>query len=64
MKKKICCILMIIVLLLNSSAMLIISEAVDTIQTNEQESSEDKTKPLIEMNLTKYENFDTTDTTA
>ena len=64
MKKKICCILMIIVLLLNSSAMLIISEAVDAIQTNEQESSEDKTKPLIEMNLTKYENFDTTDTTA
>ena len=56
MKKKLCCILMLIVLLLNSSIMIIVSQAVDAIQNQ----LDDKIKTLAEINLTKYENFDTT----
>lgn len=56
MKKKICCILTLIVLLLNSSVMLIVSEAIETIQT----ATEKRSNVLVEFNLTKYENFDTT----
>ena len=40
----------------NSGKMILISEAVDAIQTN----LEEKVKALAEINLTKYENFDTT----
>ena len=58
MKKKLCCIFMLIVLLLNSSLMIIISEAVDTIQAIA--TTEEKVKALAEINLTKYENYDTT----
>ena len=57
MKKKLCCILMLIALLLNSSALLVISEAVDAVQAS---ISRQEIKALAEINLTKYENFDTT----
>lgn len=57
MRKKLCCILILMVLLLNSSIMIIISEAVDTIQT---ELEQEKIKVISEINLTKYENYDTT----
>ena len=57
MRKKLCCILTLIVLLLNSSVMIIVSEAVDAIQTS---LVHEQVKPIIEMKLTKYENFDTT----
>ena len=60
MKKKLYCILMLIVLLLNSSVMLIISEAVDAINDNKENTTDEKVKTLAEINLTKYENFDTT----
>ena len=56
MKKKLCCIVMLMIFLLNSSIMILISEAIDVIQTN----LEEKVKALAEINLTKYENFDTT----
>ncbi len=56
MKKKLCCILMLIIFLLNSSIMIIISEAVDAVEA----MIEEKIKALAEINLTKYENFDTT----
>ena len=56
MKKKLCCILMLIIFLLNSSIMIIISEAVDAVES----MIEEKIKALAEINLTKYENFDTT----
>ena len=58
MKKKLCCILILITLLLNSSIMLVISEAVDAV--NQTKTEEDKIKALSEINLTKYENYDTT----
>lgn len=57
MKKKLCCILILMVLLLNSSIMLIISEAVEAIQI---EMEQEKIKAISEINLTKYENYDTT----
>ena len=57
MRKKLCCILMLIVLLLNSSIMIILSEAVEAIQSM---TEEDKIKALAEINLIKYENYDTT----
>ena len=57
MKKKLCCILMLIALLLNSSILLVISEAVDAVQTSIEQQ---KINALAEINLTKYENFDTT----
>ena len=63
MRKKLCCILMLTMLLLNSSAMLIISEAVEAVQTSiETTDGEEKNqgKALAELNLIKYENFDTT----
>ena len=61
MKKKLCCILMLIVLLLNSSLMLVVSEAVEAVQTAvEKAQEEDKRQAINELNLTKYENFDTT----
>ena len=60
MKKKLYCILMLIVLLLNSSVMLIISEAVEAINDNKENTTDEKVKTLAEINLTKYENFDTT----
>ena len=61
MKKKLCCILMLIIFLLNSSIMLVISEAVDAVKTSINDSEdEEKIKALAEINLTKYENFDTT----
>ena len=61
MKKKLCCILMLIVLLLNSSLMLVVSEAVEAVQTAvEKAKEEDKRQAINELNLTKYENFDTT----
>ena len=60
MKKKLCCILTLIVLILNSSIMLIVSEAVDAIQSQIGDASESKINALAEINLTKYENFDTT----
>ena len=47
---------MLMIFLLNSSIMILISEAIDVIQTN----LEEKVKALAEINLTKYENFDTT----
>ena len=56
MRKKLCCILMLTILLLNSSIMLIISEAVEAIQS----ITEEKIKALAEINLIKYENYDTT----
>ena len=58
MRKKLCCILMLAILLLNSSIMLIISEAVEAIKTETE--GEEQGKVLAEINLTKYENFDTT----
>ena len=58
MKKKLCCILILITFLLNSSIMLVISEAVDAV--NQTKTEEDKIKALSEINLTKYENYDTT----
>ena len=58
MKKKLCCIVMLMIFLLNSSIMILISEAIDVIQTNLEEK--EKVKALAEINLTKYENFDTT----
>ena len=61
MKKKLCCILILIILLLNSSIMILVSEAVDVIQNEIESNSEDKVKVLSEINLTKYENFDTTE---
>ena len=48
---------MLIALLLNSSALLVISEAVDAVQAS---ISRQEIKALAEINLTKYENFDTT----
>ena len=57
MRKKVCCILMLITLLLNSSVMLVISQAVDAVQNI---VNKDKTKVFAEVNLTKYENYDTT----
>ena len=59
MKKKLCCILMLITLLLNSSVMITISEAVEVINETLSEN-ESETKPIIEAELTKYVNFDTT----
>ena len=56
MKNKLCCILMLIVILLNSSIMIVISEAIEAVQA----TTEDKIKALAEINLTKYENYDTT----
>ena len=62
MRKKLCCILMLTILLLNSSVMLIISEAVEAVQTATEATAEEKDvgKVLSEINLIKYENFDTT----
>lgn len=63
MKKKLCCILMLTILLLNSSVMMIISEAVEAVQTATEATTEEEKKQgkaLAELNLIKYENFDTT----
>ena len=63
MKKKLCCILMLTILLLNSSVMMIISEAVEAVQTATEatiEEEKEQGKALAELNLIKYENFDTT----
>ena len=62
MKKKLCCILMLTILLLNSSVMMIISEAVEAVQTATgaiTEEEKEQGKALAELNLIKYENFDT-----
>ena len=56
MRKKLCCILMLIIFLLNSSTLLVISEAVEAVQSITGE----KIKALAEINLIKYENYDTT----
>ena len=56
MKKKLCCILMIIILLLNSSIMVLISEAIETAKN---ENEKQKIKALAEINLTKYDNYNT-----
>lgn len=61
MKKKICCILTLIVLLLNSSTMLVISKAVEKVNYLANRSSEEvPVKAIVESDIEKYINFDTT----
>ena len=60
---KICSILILTALMLNSSLMLIVSEAVEAIQTSTDKEKETvKTQAVGELELTKYENFNTMNT--
>ena len=60
---KICSILILTALMLNSSLMLIVSEAVEAIQTStDKEKEKVKTQAVGELELTKYENFNTMNT--
>ena len=61
MKKKLCCILMLILLFLNSSMLIVISEAINAVQ---EIIASNENKVLAEINLIKYQNFNTTENEA